>query len=132
MDPEITPPPAPPRAVSARAARIWRGLGTASVAIGLFNAFVPLLPTTIFLIIGAWAYGKGSPELVEQRAMTRLAKWLCIGTILTGDVITLGFVGFTTVSVLVGVGLGGLCLFLSRRPEPSRCPISRSAASPPR
>lgn len=149
MDPVVTPPPAPPRAVSARAARIWRGLGTASVAIGLFNAFVPLLPTTIFLIIGAWAYGKGSPELrakllahptfgpaltnwVEQRAMTRLAKWQCIGTILTGYVITLGFVGFTTVSVLVGVGLGGLCLFLSRRPEPSRCPISRSSASPPR
>jgi uncharacterized protein len=149
MDPEITPPVVPTRAISARAARVWRALGTASVAIGLFNAIVPLLPTTIFLIIGVWAYGKGSPELrakllahptfgptltnwVEQRAMTRLAKWQCIGTIVTGYVITLGFVGFTTTSVLVGAGLAGLCLYLSLRPEPARCPISRSAASPPR
>ena len=149
MIPDLPPPAAPSRAVSARAARIWRGLGTASVAVGLFNAFIPLLPTTIFLIIGAWAYGKGSPELraklladptfgqaltnwVEQRAMTRLAKWQCIGTIITGYVITLGFVGFTTVSVLIGAGLAGLCLFLSLRPEPTRCPVSRSAASPRR
>lgn len=137
----------PSRAVTRRAARIWRGFGTASVAVGLFNAFVPLLPTTIFLIIGVWAYGKGSPELraklladpgfgpaltnwVEQRAMTRLAKWKCIGTIITGYVITLGFVGFTTASVLVGAGLAGLCLFLSSRPAPTRCPVSRSAAPP--
>jgi uncharacterized membrane protein YbaN (DUF454 family) len=149
MTPDLPPPAAPSRAVSARAARIWRGLGTASVAVGLFNAFIPLLPTTIFLIIGAWAYGKGSPELraklladptfgpaltnwVEQRAMTRIAKWQCIGTIITGYVITLGFVGFTTVSVLIGAGLAGLCLFLSLRPEPTRCPVSRSAASPRR
>jgi uncharacterized membrane protein YbaN (DUF454 family) len=149
MNAQVPPPAAPPRAISARAARIWRGLGTASVAVGLFNAFIPLLPTTIFLIIGAWAYGKGSPELraklladptfgpaltnwVEQRAMTRLAKWQCIGTIITGYVITLGFVGFTTVSVLIGAGLAGLCLFLSLRPEPTRCPVSRSAASPRR
>jgi uncharacterized protein len=149
MNAQVPPPAAPSRAVSARAARIWRGLGTASVAVGLFNAFIPLLPTTIFLIIGAWAYGKGSPELrakllsdptfgpaltnwVEQRAMTRIAKWQCIGTIITGYVITLGFVGFTTVSVLIGAGLAGLCLFLSRRPEPVRCPVSRSAASPRR
>ena len=54
MNAQVPPPAAPSRAVSARAARIWRGLGTASVAVGLFNAFIPLLPTTIFLIIGAW------------------------------------------------------------------------------
>jgi len=137
----------PARAVTTRAAGIWRAFGTASVGVGLFNAFIPLLPTTIFLIIGIWAYGKGSPELrakllahptfgpalthwVEQRAITRRAKWQCVGTIITGYVITLSFVGFTTASVLVGAGLAGLCLFLSSRPEPTRCPVSRSAASP--
>lgn len=138
-DPSIPPPNAAP--ASRRSARLWRALGTVSVAIGLFNAFVPLLPTTIFLIIGLWAYGKGSPDLrakllehprfgptlrnwVERRAMTRIAKLQCVGTIALGYMVTLLAVGFTWVSGLVGVGLGGLCLYLLRRPEPERCPVS--------
>ena len=129
-----------------RTARIWRAVGTASVAVGLFNAFVPLLPTTIFLIIGVWAYGKGSPELrdrllahpqfgpvlrnwVERRAMTRLAKWQCIGTIAVGYLITLGFVGLTPVSGGIGAGLALLCLFLATRPEPPVCPVSQARRS---
>lgn len=138
--------PTPRPRLSPRTARLWRAVGTASVAVGLFNAFVPLLPTTIFLIIGVWAYGKGSPELrekllahpqfgpalrnwVERRAMTRLAKWQCIGTIVAGYVITLGFVGFTRVSVGVGLGLAALCLFLATRPEPPVCPVSQARRS---
>ena len=39
--------------------RTWRSLGGLCVLIGLVNAFVPVLPTTVFLLIGAWAYGKG-------------------------------------------------------------------------
>jgi uncharacterized membrane protein YbaN (DUF454 family) len=148
MDPAATPPPSPPHApASRRSARLWRALGTASVAIGLFNAFVPLLPTTIFLIIGLWAYGKGSPELraklldhprfgptlrnwVENRAMTRIAKLQCVGTIALGYLVTLLFTGFTLVTGLVGAGLAGLCLYLLRRPEPDRCPITKIAGGP--
>ena len=44
----------------------WRALGTVCVAIGVINAFLPLLPTTEFLLIGAWAYGKGAPEMRER------------------------------------------------------------------
>ena len=137
MDPTIPPPTQPARATSPRAARLWRVLGTASVAIGLFNAFVPLLPTTVFLLIGLWAYGKGSPELrakllnhprfgaslqlwQERRAMTRIAKWRCVGTIAFGYAITLGVVGFTVLSISIGAGLAGLCLYLATRPEPAR------------
>lgn len=126
--------------ISPRAARLWRAAGTLSVGIGLFNAVVPLLPTTIFLLIGLWAYGKGAPELrarllehprfgpslrlwQEQRGMTRLAKWQCTGTIALGYLLTLLFVGFTTVTALLGLGLCGLILYLARRPEPGACPL---------
>lgn len=148
MEQPVTPAPTPAPA-SPRAARLWRAFGTASVAVGLFNAFVPLLPTTIFLIIGLWAYGKGSPELraklldhprfgptlrnwVERRAMTRIAKFQCVGTITLGYLISLLFVGFTLVTAGVGVGLGGLCLYLLRRPEPEGCPVTRLAGGPRR
>jgi uncharacterized membrane protein YbaN (DUF454 family) len=40
--------------------RAWRGFGVVCIAIGLINALVPLLPSTVFLILGAWAYGKGA------------------------------------------------------------------------
>ena len=28
----------------------------------MINAFIPLMPTTVFLLVGAWALSKGSPE----------------------------------------------------------------------
>jgi uncharacterized membrane protein YbaN (DUF454 family) len=43
--------------------RVWRSFGVVCIAIGLINAFVPLLPTTMFLILGAWAFGKGATDL---------------------------------------------------------------------
>jgi uncharacterized membrane protein YbaN (DUF454 family) len=129
-----------PTPSASRSARLWRAAGTLSVGIGLFNAFVPLLPTTVFLLIGLWAYGKGAPELrdrlldhprfgpslrlwQERRAMTRLAKWQCVGTIAFGYLLTLLLAGFTLVTALIGVALAGLSLYLARRPEPGGCPL---------
>jgi hypothetical protein len=40
----------------------WLALGMVSAAIGVINAFLPLLPTTVFLLISLWAFGKGAPE----------------------------------------------------------------------
>lgn len=125
----------PGSSYDARRARLWRIAGSVSVAIGLFNAFVPLLPTTIFLILGAWAYGKGAPELrarllahprfgvslrnwLEQRAMTRMAKLRCCATIAAGYGLSLGLVGVNRISVVVGLGLAALCLYLATRAEP--------------
>jgi uncharacterized protein len=39
---------------------LWRLLGTACVCIGAVGVFVPLLPTTPFLLVAAWAYARGS------------------------------------------------------------------------
>jgi uncharacterized membrane protein YbaN (DUF454 family) len=47
------------------AGRVWRPLllaaGIAFVAIGTVGLFVPLLPTTIFLILAGACFGKSSP-----------------------------------------------------------------------
>jgi len=71
----------------------WRTLALACVALGLIGVVLPGLPTVPFLLVAAWAGGKGWPQLEawlldhprhgpairrwrDHRAVPRRAKWL--------------------------------------------------------
>jgi uncharacterized protein len=41
----------------------WRALAVVCVALGLVGMFLPVLPTVPFLLVAAWAAGKGWPRL---------------------------------------------------------------------
>ncbi len=113
----------------------WRVLGVVLVGIGIANAFLPLLPTTIFLILGAWALGKGAPawraRLLDHprwgpplRAwddggrVSRRGKRLAALGMAASFLATLAIVGPGVPVAIVGVTLAAVGTWLWRRPEP--------------
>ena len=55
-------------------------LGGLMLALGIIGAFLPVMPTTIFLILAAWCFGRSSPRLESwmldhQRFGPALRQW---------------------------------------------------------
>lgn len=72
---------------------LWRTLAIAALAVGVIGIVVPVLPTVPFILVAAWAAGRGWPQLERwllahpvygpmtrrwraHRAIPRRAKWL--------------------------------------------------------
>lgn len=113
----------------------WRILGFTSVGIGIVNAFIPLMPTTVFLLVGAWALGKGSPEwrarLIthprfgralrdweDGRRVSRRGKRLAALGMAISWIILVFWRDFSPWSISTGILLAGIAFWLWRRPEP--------------
>ena len=41
----------------------WKGLGVVCIGLAVIGAWLPLLPSTPFVLVAAWAFAKGSPTL---------------------------------------------------------------------
>lgn len=55
------------RSATHRASRLlYTGIGFLWAGLGVVGAFVPLLPSTVFLIVAAWCFGRGDPRLYRR------------------------------------------------------------------
>ncbi|SFL97408.1 TonB family protein [Rugamonas rubra] len=130
--------PATPPAGEAHAARLLRwgytALGVLMVALGVIGALLPVMPTTIFLILALACFSRASPRLEqrllqhprfgaplrqwrEHRAVSKRGKRMaCLGMALGFIVMCLGRPPWPAV-VLVGLVELAVLVYLLRRPE---------------
>ena len=114
--------------------RLWLvALGHLCIALAVIGAILPVMPTTVFVIVAAWCYARGSPRFHRwlsenpvfgpvvrnweaNRAMSRRAKVLAIGMIVATFSLTIGFaihpLWLKVLLTTLGVGLIGLILWI--------------------
>jgi uncharacterized protein len=113
----------------------WRSLVVIFVILGFIGALLPGMPTTVFLILAAWAASKGWPQMDawllnhpkygatlrawrENGTVPRKAKWFASIMMLCSGILML----FTNAPVLVKLFTNGIMLIVAiwlwYRPEP--------------
>ncbi|MEL1262983.1 YbaN family protein [Pseudoxanthomonas putridarboris] len=139
MNDADTPPPAADR-VRTRFRWAWWLLAYASLGMGILGVFVPGLPTTVFILIAAYAASRGSERLHRylmthprfgpaihdwQRsgAVSRRGKWAATWAMLACAGILLAVMLWTGahrwwMAALPIVCMAAVATWLWRRPEP--------------
>ncbi|MEQ8823162.1 MAG: YbaN family protein [Filomicrobium sp.] len=114
---------------------VWLGIGLAATALGILGVLLPLLPTTPFMLVAAYAFARSSPALHQwltthprfgpaihawqaQGAISRKTK---IGAVLVMACSLIGTAAFGASLWIIGVQaivLTAAATFVLTRPEP--------------
>ena len=114
---------------------IFFTIGILSLSLGYVGIVIPGLPTTVFILIAAWAFSKCSTKFTywienhrlfgpmvlnwqQYRGLSRRAKKVAILTIIPTFAFTI-FIAFSLIGDLIFGFFGiALCTWLATRPEP--------------
>jgi len=119
---------------------VYLSAGFVLLALGVIGAFLPVMPTTIFIILAAWCFGRSSPRLERwllahprfgpsltawrrEGAIPRRAKAYATGGMLLGFAIFLGTVHPRWPLLLLVTAVIGLSMaYVLSRPAPRAQP----------
>lgn len=114
---------------------LWRALALVCVALGMLGVLLPGLPTVPFLLVAAWAGGRGWPALEhrllqhprygpglrqwrERGTVPRRAKWAA-SSMMVFSAAVMWFIGTPTWALaLAALLMASVAVWLWRRPEP--------------
>ena len=114
---------------------VWFTFGAVCFGVGLLGILLPLLPTTIFMILAAFAFGRSSPELEarmlaspmfgpairrwrESRSIARQHKIAASLAMAVAFALSVIFRVGPVILGLEAICLIAVALFLWSRPEP--------------